>query len=164
MQRGRKRMGTEFKFGFVSLIRNSQFEIRNERNILPLAKCNHMVRLERSAHYSKIPIDGQRILSVRFVPNTIKLAFASAKGFLNYELRITNYEFGRRPPNSNLNVYHFPYYTPFRPESQAPPPLEREKRAVPLGGRVRLSLFLRSERFGLFHDLHGKLGEGYLSI
>ena len=93
-----------FKFGFSGLIRNSQFVIRNERNILPLAKCNHMVRQERSAHYSKIPIDGQRILSVQFVPNTIKLAFASAKGFLNYELRITNYEFGRRPLNCNLPI------------------------------------------------------------
>ena len=41
-------------------------------------------------------------LRVRFVPNTIKLAFASAKGFLNYELRIMNYEFGRRPLNCNL--------------------------------------------------------------
>ena len=80
-------------------------------------------------------------LSVQLVLNTIKLTFASAKGLLNYELRITNYEFGRRSPNSNLNVYHFPYYTPFRPESQALPPLEREKRAAPLGGRVRLSLF-----------------------
>ena len=41
-------------------------------------------------------------LSVQLVLNTIKLAFASAKGFLNYELRIMNYEFGRRPLNCNL--------------------------------------------------------------
>ena len=91
------------KFGFIGLIRNSEFVIRNERNILLLAKCNHMVRQERSAHYSKIPIDRQRILRVRFVPNTIKFAFASAKAFLNYELRITNYEFGLRPMNPTLN-------------------------------------------------------------
>ena len=63
-----------------------------------------MVRQECSAHYSEISIDGQRILSVRFVPNTIKFAFASAKAFLNYELRITNYEFGCRPINCNLQL------------------------------------------------------------
>ena len=63
-----------------------------------------MVRQECSAHYSEISIDGQRILSVRFVPNTIKFAFASAKAFLNYELRITNYEFGRRPLNCNVTI------------------------------------------------------------
>ena len=68
-----------------------------------------MVSQESSAHYSKIPIDGQRFLSVRFVPNTIKLAFASAKGFLNYELRITNYEFGRRPLNPNFHIRKLPH-------------------------------------------------------
>ena len=41
-------------------------------------------------------------LKVQSVPHTIKLAFASAKGFLNYELRITNYEFGLRPLKCNF--------------------------------------------------------------
>ena len=92
-----------FKFGVGGLIRNSQFVIRNECNILPLAKCKHMVGQERSVHHGKIPIGGHRISSVQFVPDTIRSAFALAKGFLNYELRITNYEFGRRPLNCNSN-------------------------------------------------------------
>ena len=43
-------------------------------------------------------------LKARSVPNTIQLAFASAKVFHNYELRITNYEFGRRSLNCNLHA------------------------------------------------------------
>ena len=61
---------------------------------------------------AKFQLMDNEFLSVRSVLEIINYAFVSAKAFLNYELRITNYEFGRRPLNCNLidRINFTPYY------------------------------------------------------
>ena len=54
-----------------------------------------------SLNMAKFPLMDKNFLRVRSIPDIIKPVFASAKGFLNYELRITHYEFGRRAPTPN---------------------------------------------------------------